>query len=184
MIDTNRNANYFPHTYHIRSLMTANGVRQWFSPTVESYLRNQTAVETAVLAVLRTETALSRNDIIDASLEYLREQADPDFPTDCPTPPTDDDIALAIVQLVDMGVAELVVIKEASVPMSANPLEQASQGKTAPGFTFSFSSIDVPFSSESAVADTPLIWLQQLCSPWENHDDSDQSDPFMGNDFI
>ena len=179
MIDTNRNANYFPHTYHIRSRLTINGVRQRFSYAAEAYLRNLTAVETAVLAVLRTETAISRSEIITASLEYLREQADPDFLTDCPTPPTDDDIALAIVHLVDMGVAELVVIressvwmsvnpleKEASMQMSPNPLDQASQGDHA----FSFNSIDASFSLKSIVPDTPLIWLQQLCSPRENHD--------------
>jgi hypothetical protein len=95
MIDTNRNANYFPHTYHIRSRLTANGVRQRFSYAVEAYLRKQPAVETAVLAALRTETAISRSEIIATCRDYLLEQADSEFPTACPTPPTDDDIALA-----------------------------------------------------------------------------------------
>ena len=192
MIDTNRKANYFPHTYHIRSCLTVNGVRQWFSPPIEAYLNNLTTEEAAVLAVLRTDTALSRNEIIIACRDYLLEQADPDFLDDYPTLPTDDDIAIAIVYLVDSGVAELVVIKEASVSapitplereasasLPANPLEQDSQGN--PTITHNTANVPVSLASAAdAVMDSPLNWLQQLCFPWENQDGGNPS-TFMGS---
>jgi hypothetical protein len=115
---TNPNAASFPHSYHVRSRLMVNGARQWFPPAVETYLRQQNAMETAVLAVLRTDSALSRSDIIAACRDYLLEQADPDSPAADPGPVTDDAIAMIILRLVNMGIAELVVIRQPALSAS------------------------------------------------------------------
>jgi hypothetical protein len=104
----------FHNSYAVRSRLTVNGVRQRFSPHVETALRELDAVGTAVLAILRPEIALTRQEIIHACRDYLQEQITPHSLTDNHPQPTDADIAIVTLRLVELGVAELIANQAAA----------------------------------------------------------------------
>ncbi|MCB8984478.1 MAG: hypothetical protein H6659_11680 [Ardenticatenaceae bacterium] len=87
-------------------------MRQSFPSRVEQRLRQQDAAGTAVLAVLPEECALSRAEIITVCRDYLLEQAILDSPADCVPLPTDNDLAIALLRLVDLGVMKIITMRK------------------------------------------------------------------------
>ncbi len=93
----------------IRSRLTANGNGRCLPASIEAALREENT-GTAVLAVLRAAHGdIARDDLVTATRDYLLAQMHPDYPADPPTLPSDDDIAITLIRLVELGVAELVV---------------------------------------------------------------------------
>lgn len=103
-----------PDACRIRSRLMVNGTRRRFPAAVEAALRQQNGTGTAVLAVLSAAPSdLSRDELIAATHAYLLAQMPPDHPANSPTLPTEDDIAITLLRLVELGIAELIVTRPA-----------------------------------------------------------------------